>query len=272
MDASDIEQVGQDVYEKYKPLFDSTGLCLLSGMRYDPLLSETVPRSVAELTRANFFLFDEHYHRLKFTADYFCRHSSDDFDLNLSADEFYSKIISTFTASGCPLDVPMKLRVLLASDGKLTIELHQTPARQNLLDGLLDPLSTPYWDVYKDAKFVPPSPLTSFKTTSRAHYNEARSRCLPGLRPGCEEVLLQNPQGNATEGSITNFAVQRNGKWITPPLSTGCLCGVTRHFLLRKGYVEENIVSMQSIKEGDEVLLFNGVIGVVRGTVMGRGV
>lgn len=267
MDSHEIDRLGEEIYASYKPLFDSSDLCLLSTMRYDPSLSEFEPTSASSLTKSNFFLFDEHYHRLKFTVDYFKRQRATNLTFNLSATDFLQKIIHTIETSGTNLHKALKIRILLSMDGKLKVELHETPERANLLDGILDPSSSLLWDVYKDPEFTISSPLTSFKTTSRDHYTQARNRCLPQLRPGCEEVLLQNPQGHATEGSITNFAVRKNGTWITPPLSTGCLCGVMRHFLLRKGYLKEQVVPMASISTGDELLLFNGIMGVIRAKV-----
>lgn len=73
------------------------------------------------------------------------------------------------------------------------------------------------------------------------------------------------------EGSITNVAIKRkrDGKWVTPLLSSGCLCGVMRHFLLRRNYIEEDIVLIKDVSIGDEMILFNGVMGVVRGRVVG---
>ena len=74
------------------------------------------------------------------------------------------------------------------------------------------------------------------------------------------------------EGSITNVAVKResDGKWVTPLLSSGCLCGVTRHFLLRKNFIEEDNVTLEQLKPGTKVLLMNAIMGVFGGTIVGR--
>lgn len=267
MDPSEISQIGDEIYKSYGSQFATKDVVLLSTVRYDPSLAEIHPTSASTLSKSCFFLFDEHFHRLKFTLSYFQRLREQESNVNLTEKDLLDNLIHTIDSSGVSLDKPLKVRILLQIDGKLTIELHETPERHNLLDGVIDPTNSPVWDVYKDIEFIPPSPLTSFKTTSRDHYSQARSRALPQKNPGFEEVLLQNPQGQATEGSITNFAVYRNGTWITPPLSTGCLCGVMRHFLLRKGYLKEDFVPMAHINIGDEVLLFNGIMGVVRARV-----
>ncbi len=96
------------------------------------------------------------------------------------------------------------------------------------------------------------------------------------LKPNFEapqEVLLYNTANQVTEGSITNLAFKttdlKTGDelWITPPLASGCLCGVVRHLLLTKGLITEKQVNLKDVKIGDEVLLFNGLQGVVKGIV-----
>jgi Branched-chain amino acid aminotransferase/4-amino-4-deoxychorismate lyase len=145
----------------------------------------------------------------------------------------------------------------------LVSSVYQSPP--NILEqSLLDD-----WDVYIDSQPTFISPFTSFKTTNRQHYTDARNRRLPGVRPGREEVLVYNHQNDMMEGSITSFAVRRksDGMWITPQLSSGCLCGVMRHFLLRKDFMEEEVIKLDSLAVGTEVMLFNGVMGVVRGRI-----
>jgi 4-amino-4-deoxychorismate lyase len=40
-----------------------------------------------------------------------------------------------------------------------------------------------------------------------------------------------------------------------------------RHFLLRKDFMEEEVIKLDSFAVGTEVMLFNGVMGVVRGRI-----
>lgn len=40
-------------------------------------------------------------------------------------------------------------------------------------------------------------------------------------------------------------------------------------FSLRRNYIEEDIVLIKDVSIGDEMILFNGVMGVVRGRVVG---
>ena len=74
------------------------------------------------------------------------------------------------------------------------------------------------------------------------------------------------------EGSITNIALRGvRRKWVTPLLSSGCLCGVTRHFLLRKNFIEEDNVTLEQLKPGTKVLLMNAIMGCLVALLLGDG-
>lgn len=261
----------KDIQENYiETSFENPNFEVLSTIRFDPKLSSVPPLIASDITKENFFLFDEHYHRLIFTLRYFQLqiNGRPQLDFELLYDLLLSKLIETIEASNRHVFEPMKVRLLVTITGDVSIELHDTPYKDNLLDGLSDMLDAD-WDVYIDKSYTLPSPFTSFKTTNRKTYNESRARSLPGNRVGKEEVLLYNSQLNIMEGSITNIAVKQGNQWITPQLSCGCLCGVMRHFLLRKNYIKEQTIPLLSISVGSEILLFNGIMGVVKGTIVG---
>jgi branched-chain amino acid aminotransferase len=73
------------------------------------------------------------------------------------------------------------------------------------------------------------SPLAGVKVTSWLnnvwHLWEAQQR-------GCDEVVLLNERGEVAECTAANVFVVRRGEVHTPPLSSGCLEGVTRAILL----------------------------------------
>lgn len=270
--------IAEHIHKKYlstnfKP--QNTEFEILSTIRYDPKLTPIPPIVAPDITKENFFLFEEHYNRLLFTLEYFRiqSHGVKELDFDIHEDLLLSKIIDAIAQSDKFVFEPMKIRLLVSLDGSVRIEIYDTPIRENLLDGLQNPnVSTDdIWDVYIDKELTLISPFTSFKTTNRAVYNTARHRSLPGLRPNREEVLLINGLEHLMEGSISNVAIKRkkDGKWITPQLSSGCLCGVMRHFLLRKKFIEEETISLQAIDVDSEVLLFNGIMGVMRGKIIG---
>lgn len=241
-------------------------LQLLSTIRYDPTIAKS-PRSIDGVSKKHFFLFPEHVERLKFTLSFFLGFSEAK-EVYFSEDDLFHELKSALAESQLPIDAPYKVRLLTTLSGSTRIELHSTPARHNLYDGLEDDFDPSLrYDLYVDDTPLLASPYTSFKTTNRAHYSQARERCLPG-KSAREEVLLVNTASEVMEGSITNIAIRnKDGVWITPKLTLGCLCGVMRHQLLRKNFIKEGDISRDTLSEGRDVLLMNGIMGCVRGTI-----
>ncbi|MEY2420450.1 MAG: branched-chain amino acid aminotransferase [Acidimicrobiaceae bacterium] len=95
--------------------------------------------------------------------------------------------------------------------------------------------------------------LAGLKTTSYADnviafsYAEAR---------GGDEAMFANTQDNLCEGTGTNVFVVIDGRLVTPPLSAGCLAGVTRELLLEiEPAIEEDDVSMAAFANVEEAFL-----------------
>jgi branched-subunit amino acid aminotransferase/4-amino-4-deoxychorismate lyase len=224
---------------------------------------------------SSFFLFDEHYHRLNFELKYF------DFPYQIDRPELLKNLNSAL--EGLDKSQPYKLRVTVNRSGDVKITAHHILNRSDLFDGLTINSIDEYissgstlWSVHIDKKPILISPFTSFKTTRRDHYSEARGRSLPAVIPEGEqhEVLLFNSANHVMEGSITNIAIRQFDEekqefdWVTPVLASGCLCGVVRHMLLSKGLIKEKLILLKDVKVGDEVLLMNGIIGVVKGRIV----
>jgi branched-chain amino acid aminotransferase len=68
------------------------------------------------------------------------------------------------------------------------------------------------------------------------------------LKAGYDEAIMLNQQGYVTDGSGENVFIVRGGVLVTPPISAGCLDGITRASVMRMardlGYEvrEENLV------------------------------
>lgn len=257
---------------------DLNSIEILSTIRYDPNISTPSPTTIDDIKFQHLFLFQEHIERLKFTIKFFelqndsnnPQHFIDSDDIN--QDDVFTQIKKAIYDSGSSLSNPLKIRLLISFNGNVKVEVYPAAYRENLFDGIT--LETypenEMWDIYIDKEKILPSPFTSFKTTSRDSYNQARIRSLPGLRPGKEEVIITNTNDEVMEGSITNIALKSNrNKWVTSQLTSGCLCGVMRHSLLKKGYIQEETIIRNNLKIGNEILLFNGVMGVVRGKIVG---
>ncbi len=76
------------------------------------------------------------------------------------------------------------------------------------------------------------SPLAGVKVTSWLNnvWNLAEAQ-----RRGFDEVVLLNEHGEVSECTAANIFCARGGEALTPPLSSGCLEGVTRGLLLEIG-------------------------------------
>lgn len=288
-----VREIHRDYIEKNFPsghnnTINPQDLEILSTIRYDPNLSSVSPLTCDDITPQNFFLLPEHTSRLQFSMNFFHLLFGTTPDFEITESFLYKQLVQAMRKLKKSVLCSYKVRGLFKLDGSVTFELYEVPGRHNLLSGIfpdlgtfpeeLEFLSHPYdedgedvnWKVYISDSPTLISPFTSFKTTKREVYNEAR-KLLPGTNPGQEEVVLFNTQNNVMEGSITNIAVKResDGKWVTPLLSSGCLCGVTRHFLLRKNFIEEDNVTLEQLKPGTKVLLMNAIMGVFGGTIVG---
>src|SRR5205823_13248206 len=88
---------------------------------------------------------------------------------------------------------------------------------------------------------------------------------------GAEEAVFANLAGRLCEGTGTNVFVGTGGRMVTPPLSAGCLAGVTRQLLLELGVSEEEELPLTVLAEADEAFLTSSTrdvqpIGSVDGT------
>lgn len=76
------------------------------------------------------------------------------------------------------------------------------------------------------------------------------------------EALLANTIGNLCEGTTSNVFVVIEGKVITPPLSSGCLPGVTRELVLEWFDGEERNVPFEELASVQEVFLTSSTRGI----------
>lgn len=72
---------------------------------------------------------------------------------------------------------------------------------------------------------------------------------------GAGEAIFANTAGNLCEGTGTNVFLGIDGELITPPLSSGCLAGITRELLLEIVPVVERDVPLEALAGADEAFL-----------------
>ncbi|MDQ1604085.1 MAG: branched-chain amino acid aminotransferase, partial [Actinomycetota bacterium] len=90
------------------------------------------------------------------------------------------------------------------------------------------------------------------KTTSYADNVVALAHA---KRAGAGEALFANTRGELCEGTGSNVFLVLDGRVVTPPLSSGCLAGVTRALLLEWCDVEERVLPLPALQEASEVFL-----------------
>lgn len=94
--------------------------------------------------------------------------------------------------------------------------------------------------------------LTGVKSTSYAEnviaLDEAHQR-------DATEALMANTRGNLCEGTGTNVFCELDGRLVTPPLSSGCLAGVTRKLVLEVTDAEEVDVEFEHLGRTAEAFL-----------------
>jgi len=89
-------------------------------------------------------------------------------------------------------------------------------------------------------------------------YGQAIQTRREAIEHGADEGLLLSTTGELCCGSTANLLVQRQGQWLTPPLSSGCLPGVMRAQLLKRGLAQEASIHAQP-EPGDCWLLINSL-------------
>jgi len=94
--------------------------------------------------------------------------------------------------------------------------------------------------------------LAGIKSTSYAENVLALARARTA---GASEAVFPNTIGNLCEGTGTNVFVEHDGRLVTPPLSSGCLAGVTRALVLEVADVEELDVPIEVLETTTEAFL-----------------
>jgi branched-chain amino acid aminotransferase len=72
---------------------------------------------------------------------------------------------------------------------------------------------------------------------------------------GASETLFANTAGHLCEGTGTNVFLALDGELVTPPLSSGCLAGVTRELVCELVPVAERDVPIERLADAEEAFL-----------------
>jgi para-aminobenzoate synthetase/4-amino-4-deoxychorismate lyase len=184
-----------------------------------------------------FHLLARHLQRLRESADYF----------DFACDD--ARIRQELNAFALTLPAGAnRLRLLLAKDG--TVELQSSPL----------PPASPRTIPHVALARRPVNPASAFlyhKTTNRSIYEDAKSDF-----PDHDDVILFNENGQATESTIANLAVELDGILCTPSVECGLLPGTARAQLLAEGRLREQPIPVAILGASPRLFLFNSVRGL----------
>ncbi|MBA3265923.1 MAG: aminodeoxychorismate lyase [Nocardioidaceae bacterium] len=94
--------------------------------------------------------------------------------------------------------------------------------------------------------------LAGLKTTA---YAENVVALAYAAERGGSEAIFANIAGNLCEGTGANVFCVFEGQIVTPPLSCGCLAGITRELIIEWCDVQERDITMAEFARADEVFL-----------------
>lgn len=229
-------------------VYDSVGAkeyaeCLLK-MKFltDPPKSFELIETLLHDAGSGYWLLERHVKRLEASAAYF----------GYAFDESAVRAALTDAVKGRAGE-RLRVRLLLAEDGKLTVTVAEQPAQK--------PGAVMRY-VISETRLDSTNAFLFHKTTRRELYDREWQHYADTMK--ADEVLYLNERGELAEGSRTNIFVERDGKLVTPPLSSGLLPGVLRSELLASGKAVEATLTPDDLKGGNVVYVGNSVRGLVR--------
>jgi branched-chain amino acid aminotransferase len=96
------------------------------------------------------------------------------------------------------------------------------------------------------------SAVAGLKTTSYAENVVALERA---HQDGSSEAIFANTAGELCEGTGSNIFVVRGGELLTPPLTSGCLAGITRELVLEWTDTRETPMTLDDLAAAEEAFL-----------------
>ena len=252
----------------------STPWNIITSLRWDPQLQNNSQNPSA----SSYYMLHYHQERMLSAADDFGWGGANEalkgpIGMANLTNALDSYVASSALAKRPHLERSLKLRVLLAQDGCLTITSVAVPevGIQSLLPTTLpasisDVSRFPVtWLVFIAPICTVPSLYTKHKTTHRPMYDEVRKYIPSAARLSASgetaEILLVNEEDAIMEGSITTPYFLRDGRWITPPENAGGNRGTTRRWALENGLCVEETIAKSDLKIGEVLWLSNGVRG-----------
>ena len=179
--------------------------------------------------------------------------------LKIKLDSNRAKSLIKEACSQLDTSLIYRLRLDLSAEGLLSVK---TAAIQNPQVGPIlwasDILAT-------DATMSSTDQLLGHKVTRRKLYDQA---WLAAEKIGAFDALFINEKGFVTEGGRSNVFIKKDGRWLTPPLASGCLPGVMRSMVLNDAKYQalEQDITPADVLSAEEVIFTNALRGIVKTT------
>ncbi|MBY0316545.1 MAG: aminotransferase class IV, partial [Bdellovibrionales bacterium] len=143
-----------------------------------------------------------------------------------------------------------KLRLLLFQDGDIEITSQPIPTPSEKCRVGISRRAIDSRDIFY-----------KHKTTARELYDDEYEAA---QKKGLYDVIFLNEMGFVAEASRHTIFIKKNGQFWTPPLSSGALPGIRRALQIQEWHAEEKDLSLNDLREAQEIYLTNSVRGVVK--------
>ncbi|MEW6212268.1 MAG: aminodeoxychorismate synthase component I [Acidobacteriota bacterium] len=207
--------------------------CLLKARFLDQRRQRFQILETLLLEDGDFFLLERHIKRARSSAKYF--------DFTWNEEEIAAALDQ---ARRNHPEGRWKIRLLVAEDGSVSTEcyaIREESDRVLRVKFAREPINVD-------------DPFIYNKTTLRDAYENA----LRG-RGDCDDVILWNEKGEATESCFANIVIESRGERWTPPQECGLLAGTFRDELIASGRVRERAISKEEIRRAGSFFLINSV-------------
>jgi para-aminobenzoate synthetase/4-amino-4-deoxychorismate lyase len=205
--------------------------CLLKARFLDQRPARFQILETLLLEDGDFFLLERHTRRARSSAKYF--------DFIWNEEEILSALDQARREYG---KGRWKVRLLLSPDGSVSIESYAIKKEDDRA------LRVKFARRMVDRD----DPFMYNKTTRRDVYESA-------MRDDCDDVILWNEKGEATESCFANIVVESRGKLWTPRRECGLLAGTFRDELISSGRVRERVITKEEIRQAGSFFLINSV-------------
>lgn len=196
------------------------------------------------------FLWEKHWQRLNDNA------SKLGIDISgISENDVLEMIASEQISDG-------RIRVTISDNSESKIwqtKPAEHPPSVSILSGEFRPVSENFNVTISQYRVNSTSPLAGIKSCNYLEnmlaFNEARSR-------GFDEAIRLNERSEITSGCMSNIFWLSDGKLFTPVLSTGCLAGTTRGFVLDNLECDEVVADIEVLTSADALFLTSAGLGI----------